>query len=462
MTIQAQVDELLAQMTPAEKAGQLTQYFYFRLPEGAAPALDFDADEQPRMVESRLRQGAVGSLLFVTDPAEINRLQRLAVEGNRFGLPVLFGFDVIHGLRTIFPVPIAMAASWDPETIEAGQVVAAREARAVGIHWTFAPMVDVTRDPRWGRIVEGAGEDPFLGAVVAAAQVRGFQGPELGTPERVIAGPKHFAGYGYALGGRDYDEVNVSDSELWNVVLPPFAAGIEAGAGNVMTAYMDLNGIPATGNRWLFADVLRQSWGFDGFVVSDANAVRSLLTHGFAADLTDAGARGLNAGVDMEMAIFDAAYDQLPEALTSGAAHAETLDASVRRILEAKIRLGLLDAPYVDEDLAREVLADPAHRGVARVAAERSAVLLRNEGELLPLDADALGSIAVLGPLADSQRDTLGPWVFAYDLDETVTVLEGIRARAGDDIRVDYARGVPVVQREFPSLFDMHGNNTPK
>ena len=187
------------------------------------------------MVESKLAQGVVGSLLFVTDPAEINRLQRLAVEGNRFGIPLLFGFDVIHGLRTIFPVPIAMAASWDPETIEAGQVVAAREARAVGIHWTFAPMVDIARDPRWGRIIEGAGEDPYLGAAVAAAQVRGFQGPELGTPERVIAGPKHLAGYGYALGGRDYDEVNLSDSELWNVVLPPFRAAVEAGAGNVMT-----------------------------------------------------------------------------------------------------------------------------------------------------------------------------------------------------------------------------------
>jgi len=194
MTIKAQVDELLAQLTTAEKAGQLTQYFYFRLPEGAPQVLEFDADEQPRMVESQLAQGAAGSLLFVTDPAETNRLQRLAVEGNRLGIPVLFGFDVIHGLRTILPVPIAMAASWDPETIERGQAVAAREARAVGIHWTFAPMVDIARDPRWGRIIEGAGEDPYLGAAVAAAQVRGFQGPEIGTPERVIAGPKHLAG----------------------------------------------------------------------------------------------------------------------------------------------------------------------------------------------------------------------------------------------------------------------------
>ncbi len=463
MTIQEQIDELLAKMTPAEKAGQLTQYFYFRLPEDApGPVLDFDPDEQPRMVESTLAQGGAGSLLFLTDPAEINRLQRLAVEGNRFGIPVLIGFDVIHGLRTIFPVPIAMAASWDPATIEAGQAVAAREARAVGIHWTFAPMVDIARDPRWGRIVEGAGEDPYLGARVASAQVRGFQGAELGTPERVIAGPKHLAGYGYALGGRDYDEVNLSDSELWNVVLPPFQAAVDAGAGNVMTAYMDLNGIPATGDRWLFTELLRGTLGFGGFVVSDANAVRNLLTHGFAADLTDAGARAVNAGVDMEMVISDAAYAHLPEALAAGATDVETIDASVRRILEAKIRLGLLDDPYVDEDRAREVLSDPVHRDVARVTAERAAVLLRNEGGLLPLDADAIGSIAVLGPLADSARDIIGPWVFDFDLAETVTVLEGIRARAGDAIRVEHARGVPVVQREFPSLFDMFGGNTPE
>ena len=302
--ISERVDELLGQMTVAEKAGQLTQYFYF--PEGAGPNASPPPDFHPAdsetphspsaLVEAALGRGEVGSLLFVTDPAEINRLQRLAVDGHRLGIPALFGFDVIHGLRTIFPVPIAMAASWDPETIERGQAVAAREARAVGIHWAFAPMVDIARDPRWGRIIEGAGEDPYLGSAVAVAQVRGFQGPALGTSERVIAGPKHLAGYGAAIGGRDYDEVNLSDSELWNVYLPPFAAVVAAGAGNIMSAYMDLNGIPATGNRWLINDVLRGTWGFEGFVVSDAQAVHDLHTHGFAADLTDAGARGAPCG----------------------------------------------------------------------------------------------------------------------------------------------------------------------
>jgi beta-glucosidase len=457
------VDALIARMTVAEKAGQLTQYFYFgSLPSGGNQDADMPAaviPGQAAAVEAALARGEVGSLLLVTDPAEVNRLQRLAVAGSRHGIPVLFGFDVIHGLRTIFPVPIAMAASWDPEAIEQGQAVAAREARAAGIGWAFAPMVDIARDPRWGRIVESAGEDPYLASAVAAAQVRGFQGDGTGSPGRIIAGPKHFAGYGAALGGRDYDEVNLSDSELWNVYLPPFEAAVKAGAGNIMTAYMDLNGIPATGNHWLLADVLRATWGFDGFVVSDAQAVHNLLTHAFAADLTDAGARAVQAGVDMEMALGDPAYAHLPEAVAAGLVDGKILDASVRRVLTAKARLGLFDDPYVDEANARTVLADPAHREAARTAAQRSAVLLRNEGGLLPLANP--GSIAVIGPLADSRRDTLGPWVFDFDLDETVTVLDGIRNRAGAAVQVGYAPGIRPAHRTFPSMFDMFEGNAP-
>lgn len=464
--VAARVDALIAGMTVAEKAGQLTQYFFFDLPPAGEPPAE-PAGEAPgaafagqgNTVEAALARGEVGSLLFVTDPAQVNRLQRLAIEGSRHGIPVLFGFDVIHGLRTIFPVPIAMAASWDPGGIERSQAVAAREARAVGIHWAFAPMVDIARDPRWGRIVEGAGEDPYLGAAVAAAQVRGFQGDGPGSPGRVISGPKHFAGYGAALGGRDYDEVNLSDSELWNVYLPPFKAAVDAGAGNIMTAYMDLNGVPATANHWLLTEVLRGTWGFGGFLVSDAQAVHNLRTHGFAADLTDAGARALGAGVDMEMAIGDPAYAHLPEAIAAGLADEKALDACVRRVLAAKVRMGLLDQPYVDEDQAIQVLADPAHRAAARQAAQRSAVLLRNEGGLLPLAGPA--SIAVIGPLADSRRDTLGPWVFDFDLDETVTVLDGIRNRAGQGTEVGYAPGIRPAQRVFPSMFDMFANNAP-
>ena len=461
--IGARVDELLAAMSPAEKAGQLTQLFYF----GWVPDTGTEPDGHPAPsaqgaeVEAALARGEVGSVLFVTDPAELNRLQRLAIEGNRHGIPVLVGFDVIHGLRTIFPVPIAMAASWDPDIVERAQAVAAREARAVGIHWTFAPMVDIARDPRWGRIIEGAGEDPYLGAAIGAAQVRGFQGPRLGTAERVIAGPKHFAGYGAALGGRDYDEVNLSDSELWNVYLPPFRAALAAGAGNVMTAYMDLNGVPASGNRWLFTEVLRDTFGFDGFVVSDANAVRNLVTHGFAADLAEAAGRAVTAGVDMEMAISDPAFAQLPAAVEAGTVSTPALDQGVRRVLEAKLRMGLFDQPYVDEDRARAVLADPAHRELARVAAKRSAVLLRNEGGLLPLDPGAVKSVAVLGPLADSARDLLGPWCFDFDLTETVTVLQGIRDRVGSGAEVRYAAGIRPARRPTPSIFDMFGHPTP-
>ncbi len=456
------VEALLAAMTVTEKAGQLTQYFYFQLapsPEVEA-TLNADFAEQPALVEQALSQGRVGALLFVDQPAEINRLQRLVVDGHRLGIPALFGFDVIHGLRTILPVPIALAASWDPDLIEKAQAVAAAEARAVGIHWTFAPMVDIARDPRWGRIVEGAGEDPCLAAAVAAAQVRGFQGGQLGAPDRIIAGPKHLAGYGGALGGRDYDEVNLSDYELWNVYLPPFQAAVAAGAGNIMTAYMPLNGVPATANHWLLTEVLRDTWGFDGFVVSDAQAVINLTTHGFSADAADSAARAINAGVDLEMAVAHPAFSTLPAALESGAVSEAALDDAVRRVLTAKARCGLLDDPFVDEDRAAEVLADPAHRDVARTAAQRCLVLLRNEGALLPLSQDP-GSIAVIGPLADSKRDTLGPWVFDYDLNETVTLLDGIQARAGEGIRVEYARGIRPAQRTFPSMFDMFGDNSP-
>ncbi len=449
---------IVARMTPAEKAGQLTQLFVIA-----------DEPEQVAAVEAAIDRGEVGALLFVTDPDEINRLQRRVVAGNRHGLPALFGYDVVHGLRTILPVPIAMAATWDPVVVEEGQALAAREARAVGIHWAFAPMVDVARDPRWGRIVEGAGEDPVLGAAMAAAQVRGFQGGwRLGgamEPERVLAGPKHFAGYGAAVGGRDYEEVELSEHQLWNVYLPPFVAAIEAGAANVMCAYMDLNGVPAGGNGWLMTDVLRGALGFDGFVVSDANVVRSLVSHGFVPDLPDAAARAVRAGVDVEMAIADPGYAHLPGLVASGALEESLLDDSAARVVEAKLALRLDEEVVVDPGASRTVLADPAHREVARTAAQRSAVLLKNDppapGErpLLPLDDRAAGSIAVLGPLADDPRTTLGPWCFDFHLDETVTVLAGLTARASGT--VSFAPGVRPVQRATASIFDRFPGNQP-
>jgi beta-glucosidase len=460
------VEELLAALSTEEKIGQLIQYFYFQLPAPPPPADAAagplgDLAAQPQAVEEALARGGAGALLFVSDPAQINRLQRAAIDGSPHGIPVLFGFDVIHGLRTVFPVPIALAASWDAATIEQAQAVAAREARAVGIHWVFAPMVDIARDPRWGRMIEGAGEDPRLGSVVAAAQVRGFQGDTLGAAGHVIAGPKHFAGYGAALGGRDYDEVDLSDQEFWNTYIPPFKAAIDAGAGNIMSAYMDLNGVPASGNRWLLTEVLRGALGFDGFVVSDANAVRDLQAHHFAADPADAGARALAAGMDMEMAVAQPAFDHLMAAVADGRISPSRLDASVRRVLRVKEMLGLFDQPFVDEDAAREVLARPEHREAAQQAAERSAVLLRNENGILPLDAAAVRRIAVIGPMADSRRDTIGPWVFAHDLAETVTILGGIRGYLGERATVTYEPGIASPARTFPSIFDMWEGGSP-
>lgn len=436
------VEALLAAMTVEEKAGQLSQFFVFE--RGSEP------------VEAEIAAGRVGAVLFVRDPAEIARLQRVAVEQTRLGIPLLFAFDVIHGLRTIFPVPIAMAASWDPTAIEAGQAVAAAEARAVGIHWTFAPMVDIARDPRWGRMIEGAGEDPFLGSVVAAAQVRGFQGEDLAQQDRVLAGPKHLAGYGAALGGRDYDEADLSESELRNVYLPPFKAAIDAGAGNIMCAYMTLNGVPATGNRWLIEDVLKGEWGFAGFTVSDANSAHDLATHNFAKDGVDAAVRALHAGLDMEMAlgVRDSVFAHLPEALAARLIEPARLDEAVRRVLAVKARLGLFDRPYAEPDEARRVLALASHRDQARRAAERSFVLLRNQDGILPLTDESLRSVAVIGPLADAARDTIGPWVFDHDNGETVTVLAGIRERLQGAAEVSHTPGVSIEQRLNPSFFD--------
>lgn len=458
LSVEQRVADLLSRMTLEEKAGQLTQYFHLgiEVPEGldieALPPEQRAYAEQPKVVSDSVRTGLTGSVLFVKDPSTANRMQRLAVEGSRLGIPLLFGFDVIHGLRTIFPVPLALAATWSTDTIETAQATAAREARAVGIHWTFAPMVDIARDPRWGRIIEGSGEDPALGSVVAAAQVRGFQG-DFG-PSNILAGPKHFAGYGAARGGRDYDDAEISDSELWNVYLPPFRAAIEAGAVNVMSAYMDYNGVPASGNRRLLTDVLRDELGFDGFVVSDNNAVRSLETQHFAKDLTDAGVRAISAGIDMEMCMFDPAFSRLAKAVSDGLLEEAVIDHAVRRVLTVKFRLGLFEAPYVDEDAANDILSMPESRELAREAAEKSFVLLKNEGGALPLATDSLSSVAVIGQLGDSKRDTLGPWVFDHDTDETVTILEGLRTRLNDQVTVDYAPGAGIPPRAFPSMFD--------
>lgn len=446
---------LLAKMTLEEKIGQLNQIFYFT------------QLMRPEMMEPAIREGKIGSLLFVTDPAIINRFQKVAVEQSRLKIPLLFGFDVIHGFRTVFPVPLAMASSWDPALVERAQTVAAREAHAVGVRWTFAPMVDIARDPRWGRIVEGAGEDPYLGAKMSTAQVRGFQGSDPAAPGRVLACMKHFAGYGAADGGRDYDAAYLSDAQLYNVYFPPFKAAVDAGVGCTMSAYMDLNDVPATGNTFLLQDVLRKQWNFKGFVVSDADSVGNLVTHGFAADKADAAFRALTAGVDMEMSLpsspVGTAYaNSLANLVKEGRITTAQIDNAARRILEAKFRVGLFDNPYVDESAVATHHNNPEHRQLARVAAQRSAVLLRNEGNLLPLTKNdpKVSSIAVIGPLGDSKRDMRGPWTLADDRRMAVSVLEGIREKVGPGVKVEYAQGVEI-RRSYPSIFDLFSGPRP-
>jgi beta-glucosidase len=435
--VAARVEALLGKLSLEEKIGQLAQI----------GGLSFIPGPKP---EEIIRKGGAGSVLWVNDTKQFNVLQKIAVEESPSGIPLLFALDVIHGYRTIFPVPLAMAASWDPPAAERAQSVAAKEARAAGLHWTFGPMLDIARDARWGRIVEGAGEDPFLGAAMAAAQVRGFQGEFIGAPDRVVACAKHFAGYGAADGGRDYDPVYLPEGRLRNVYFPPFEAAVKAGVGTFMSAYMDLNDVPASGNRFLLRQVLRDEWRFKGFVVSDAFAVANLVTQGFARDGRDAALRALSAGLDMDMA-SNTYLQHLAGLVEDGTLPLDVIDTSVRSILAIKVRMGLFEQPYADESKLEQVVALPEHRQEARRAAQRSMVLLRNEGGLLPL-AKSLKHVAVIGPLADSMEATEGSWMVFGHTPAAVTVLAGIRAKL-PGAKVEYAPG-PDIRRDIASWFE--------
>ncbi len=438
----ARADALLKQMTTEEKIGQLNQPFYLTLPI-AGVKID------PVPYDERVRRSEVGSFLFVTDPKVINHLQKIAMTETRLHIPILFGFDVIHGFDTEFPVPLATAASWDPAMAEQGQAIAAEEASHAGLRWSFAPMLDIARDPRWGRISEGAGEDPYLGAAMARAQVIGFQGTAK-SPRPFMATLKHFAGYGAAEGGRDYDAVYLSAERLENIYLPPFRAGVEAGAATVMSAYMDLNDVPAAGNVHLLQDLLRDELHFKGFVVSDAFAVGSLVTQGFARDGLDAALRATTAGVNMDMG--SATYlQQLKFLIDRGQLSPAQLDDLVRPILAVKYHLGLFEHPYADATDQTHAEMVAKHRQAARRAAARSAVLLRNEGGLLPL-AKTTKRIAIVGPFANNQEDLNGPWSLTAKAEDTVSVFEGIRTRFPGST-VEYAEGVQIA-KEFPSSFD--------
>jgi beta-glucosidase len=440
--------DLLRQMTLEEKVAQLSQIPGFPIHEFV---------EQVGKPEDAVRKYGAGSVLWVSDPKEINRWQHIAVDESRLHIPIIFGLDVIHGYHTIFPAPIAMASSWDPKMIEAAQTVAAREARAVGIEWTFAPMLDIARDARWGRMVEGAGEDPYLGAAIARAQVLGFQGTDFqgkqpGALDRVLACAKHFAGYGAADGGRDYDSSYIPEEQMWNTYLPPFKAADDAGVATFMSAYMDLNEVPATGNRWLLHDVLREAWNFKGFVVSDANAVHSLITHGYARDGDDAAYKAFSAGLNMDMA-SGTFLKYLAAEVKQGRISMQQIDDAVLPILEAKIRLGLFEHPYIDESKMAEVLNAPEHQELARTAVQKSVVLLRNEQNALPLDKSKIKSIAVIGPLADAQLDLLDMWGALNKPGPTVSILQGIKDKVGGSVQVEFAHG-PNIRRDIPSFFE--------
>ncbi len=419
------VEELLARMTLVEKAGQMSQLPIFQA-------------ETPSQTVDAVRDGRVGSFLNAQSLEQRNLLQRVAVEESRLKIPLIFGRDVIHGYKTVFPIPLGQSATFDPALVERAAAAAAGEAREAGIDWVFAPMVDIARDPRWGRVAESCGEDPYLASVMGAAMVRGFQGTEAGTPGRVAACAKHFAGYGAAEAGREYNTTSIPEQLLREVYLAPFKACVEAGVLTLMTGFNDLNGVPASGNDFLLERVLRGEWGFTGFVVSDWASIVEMVRHGFVEDEPQAAVVASRAGVDMEMG--SGAYTNLPKLVDEGRVAPATLDDAVRRVLIVKHRLGLFDRPYAERPKASVTLSKE-HRALARELARESIVLLKNEGQILPLGAH-VKSIAVVGPQADDPRDQLGCWSFDGDATASSTVLAALRERFGREVAIHYARGV--------------------
>ncbi len=427
--------ELMSVMTLEEKIGQLNQYTGNYAATG--PVL-YESDKV-----AEIRQGRLGSMLNLKGSADTRQMQEYAMQ-SRLKIPLLFGQDVIHGYYITFPIPLAEAASWDLAAIEKSARIAGIEASAGGIHWTFAPMVDVSRDPRWGRVMEGAGEDTYLGSKIAYARVKGFQGNGIGSTDAVMACAKHFAAYGAAVGGRDYNSVDMSLRMLHETYLPPFKACVDAGVGTVMNSFNDLNGIPATGNIYLQRDVLKGDWGFDGFVVSDWGSMGEMIAHGYCADGKEAAFRSIVAGSDMDME--SRVYrDHLADLVHEGKVDIALIDEAVRRILTKKFELGLFDDPFRFSDVEREktMINQPEFHLAAREMARKSIVLLKNDEQLLPIDLNnnKLRKIALIGPLAQSERDMLGFWSIEWKIDEIVSIEEGIRARLPQNIELKTAKG---------------------
>ena len=437
--IESRIDAILQNMTLDEKIGQTAMRGTSSRDEGSL---------SNELIEA-VRSGRIGTMLNVTDRDIMDELQRIAVEESAHGIPIIFSRDVIHGYKTIFPIPLGLAATWNPDIVEEGARISAEEATTQGIRWTFAPAIDITRDPRWGRIAESPGEDPYLGSVLARAYVRGFQGDDLTDTRRMAATAKHFAAYGAAEGGRDYNTASLSENVLRDIYLPPFEAAIEEGVATFMTSFNDVNGVPATGSRYLLQNVLRGEWGFDGLVVSDWESVTEMIAHGFAADDKDAAHLAANAGVDVEMT--SRTYeDYLHELIDEGAFSEAQLDELVRNILRVKLRLGLFENPYIDRSRDDVILSD-AHLAASREAAVQSFVLLENHNERLPLSKDV--SVAVIGPLADAPHEQLGTWTFDGDESHSRTPLDAITELLGEE-RVRFAPALDYSRERDTARFD--------
>jgi len=447
--IESKITDLLSQMTLDEKIGQLNQYTSRWEMTGPAP----QGTNEQQMLDM-IKSGAVGSMLNVTGAEATRKAQTLAVENSRLKIPMIFGYDVIHGYQTMFPIPLAEAASWEPELARQSSRIAAIESAAAGLHWTFAPMVDVARDARWGRIMEGSGEDPYLGSLFAAARVKGFQGDDLSADNTIAACVKHFAAYGFIEAGRDYNTVDISESTLRNVVLPPFKAAADAGAVTFMNAFNEIGGTPATANAHLLRDILKGEWGFNGFVVSDWNSIGELLVHGVAADKKDAARLAITAGSDMDME-GNCYVPNLKTLVEEGMVDLKLIDDAVRRVLRVKFQLGLFDDPYkyCDENKEKSLILSQDHLLVAREAARKSIVLLKNEGQLLPLKKENQ-KIALIGELASDKDVPLGSWRAKAITGSAVSLLEGMQNAVAQPANLTFAKGPVFVSGE--SKFTVH------
>jgi beta-glucosidase len=434
-----EIRALLERMTLEEKIGQMSQ-------------VQAAVGHIPEELRLRLKAGRIGSILNEVDVEVVNELQRIAVEDSRLGIPLMMGRDVIHGFKTILPIPLGQAATFNPELVREGARMAALEAASTGINWTFAPMIDISRDARWGRIAESFGEDPYLTGVLGAAMVRGFQGDGFGELGNIAACAKHFAGYGASESGRDYNTTNIPENELRNVYLPPFKAAVDAGVATLMTSFSDLDGVPASGNRFLLKQVLRDEWRFDGFVVSDWASIQELTVHGFAADEKAAAFEAANAGLNMEMAT-SAYREHLPELIESGRISMAQIDAMVADILRIKFRLGLFENPYTDP-AAFPAIANEHHLAIAQQAALQSLVLLENRDATLPLAMDKIRSLAVIGPLADDPYEQLGTWIFDGDPSLSLTPLRALRQLLGDAVEVTHVRAMQTSRSRTTEGFD--------